>query len=318
MGSEKYGKLRTYKSHRHFKIILVAIPTIITLSTTKCYQLLFHTNFPTINIITKSSPLKWSESNIAAYMKQHPQRAYFSRLMVDGGFQAGMEVGAADGRFTQHFLQDMKRTTDAKERTSSSHLQQWYKKWFPSRSRQWAWTMVEPYPNDELNQKYDVRDDGASGQWNRDGLLENVDLSFIKRKSLSYVFDIPDESHDFIYLDGDHSFAGVKAELPRFWDKVREGGVLAGSDYCNIDSKKVENSLPCKGCENVPKCQPSTELGVSSSGKDIVKAVQEWLMEKNDDRLTLYHIDEDFTNDSLSGEITNTRNPSWFIVKPLN
>jgi predicted O-methyltransferase YrrM len=42
-----------------------------------------------------------------------------------------------------------------------------------------------------------------------------------------------DGSLDFVYLDGDHSYAGVTADLEAWHAKVRAGGLLAGHDYKN-------------------------------------------------------------------------------------
>jgi len=94
-----------------------------------------------------------------------------------------------------------------------------------------------------------------------------------------------------------------------------------------------EKNLPCRGCNNIPKCKPYTEYGIahgkSKSGNaanqdGVVKAVQEWMSELDDPRVTLHHTTEDFTAESLKSNgidyhlvITNTRNPSWFIVKPF-
>lgn len=39
-------------------------------------------------------------------------------------------------------------------------------------------------------------------------------------------------SLSFVYLDADHSFSSVSADLRAWWPKVASGGVLAGHDYC--------------------------------------------------------------------------------------
>lgn len=41
----------------------------------------------------------------------------------------------------------------------------------------------------------------------------------------------PDESVDFIYVDGDHSFAAVHEDLCLWYPKLRTGGILAGHDW---------------------------------------------------------------------------------------
>lgn len=42
---------------------------------------------------------------------------------------------------------------------------------------------------------------------------------------------IPDESLDFVYLDGDHTLRGIMFDLHLFSKKVRPGGMVCGDDY---------------------------------------------------------------------------------------
>jgi hypothetical protein len=42
---------------------------------------------------------------------------------------------------------------------------------------------------------------------------------------------LPDESLDFIYIDGDHEFSAVREDCFLGYDKVRPGGLLCGDDY---------------------------------------------------------------------------------------
>lgn len=245
----------------------------------------------------------WSEHEIVSFLKANSSRAYFSRLFKYGGFKSGIEVGVADGRFSEHYLKDLKNISGIQ------------------------WTMVEPYPNKHLKLRYEP--ETSNGSWKSEGLLEGVQHTFHQMLSLDKALhdQLRDESYDFIYLDGDHSYKGVKNELPLFWNKVKKGGILAGHDYCNYG----EDNLPCEGCDNIPKCQSYTQYGIShgknhgiaSNQNGVVKAVQEWMMEVNNTQLTLHHTRENFTRESLTSSgmdfdliITNTKNPSWFVVKP--
>jgi len=88
----------------------------------------------------------WTPDEILTFMTQNPQRAYFSRLFRDGGFESGIEVGVADGRFSEHFLVDNNNT------------------------KRFQWTMIEPYPNDQLMNRYGSN--GKSGSWREKKLLE--------------------------------------------------------------------------------------------------------------------------------------------------
>jgi hypothetical protein len=49
-------------------------------------------------------------------------------------------------------------------------------------------------------------------------------LSFFKGLSNGYL--------DFVYIDADHSFNGVKSDLEQAYMKVKKGGFIGGHDYC--------------------------------------------------------------------------------------
>jgi len=48
-------------------------------------------------------------------------------------------------------------------------------------------------------------------------------------KSTSDLFE--DESIDAIFIDGDHSHAGVKRDLENWWPKMKKGSIFSGHDY---------------------------------------------------------------------------------------
>lgn len=56
----------------------------------------------------------------------------------------------------------------------------------------------------------------------------------IKKDSLEAAKDIPNRSLDFVYLDADHWFPAVVADIAAWLPKVRPGGVIAGHDYDEI------------------------------------------------------------------------------------
>jgi predicted O-methyltransferase YrrM len=57
--------------------------------------------------------------------------------------------------------------------------------------------------------------------------------------SVEVAASIPDGSLDFVYLDDDHSEAGVTRSLWAWWPKVREGGVLCGHDFDIDDVQRL-------------------------------------------------------------------------------
>jgi len=250
---------------------------------------------------------RWSKSEIVQHLAENPDRAFFADVFRYGGFKSGIEVGVANGRFSEHFL-----------KVNSG---------IPI-----SWHMVEPFPNAELKSCFGIRDGEASfkvGRWQRENIGAQAELQFSMKMStdVELLDSIADNSIDFVYLDGAHEYEVVKLELPLFFPKVRRGGVLAGHDYCNHGQPGSDR---CNGCRTIPLCQNYTEYGmrqgkppgIASDQVGVVRAVQEYLVD-NHPKLRIHHTSETFTRESLYPHrfsydllITSTRNPSWFIIKP--
>jgi hypothetical protein len=49
---------------------------------------------------------------------------------------------------------------------------------------------------------------------------------------------IEDGSLDFAFIDGCHQYEFVKRDLEAYWDKVQEGGVVAGHDYNGMGDRR--------------------------------------------------------------------------------
>ena len=45
----------------------------------------------------------------------------------------------------------------------------------------------------------------------------------------------PDESLDWVYIDADHAYEGVKRDLEAYFRVVKPGGFIAGDDYGHVD-----------------------------------------------------------------------------------
>lgn len=61
--------------------------------------------------------------------------------------------------------------------------------------------------------------------------LSGYDCEFIQARSQDAVVNVPDESLDFVYIDGDHTFDGTMLDLILWSPKVKKGGIVAGHDY---------------------------------------------------------------------------------------
>jgi hypothetical protein len=61
--------------------------------------------------------------------------------------------------------------------------------------------------------------------------LENRNAVIIEKFSEEAVKDILDNSLDFVYIDGDHSYDFVMQDIIIWGRKVRTGGIISGHDY---------------------------------------------------------------------------------------
>lgn len=71
-----------------------------------------------------------------------------------------------------------------------------------------------------------------------DGFLTEVENKFMEDQiTIVREFSVPasekfaDESMDFVYIDGNHSYENVKADIEAWHKKVKKGGIVAGHDY---------------------------------------------------------------------------------------
>jgi predicted O-methyltransferase YrrM len=58
-------------------------------------------------------------------------------------------------------------------------------------------------------------------------------VRIVKETSSQAVAHFTDNSLDFVYIDGNHQPAGVRADIADYWPKVAPGGVFAGHDLNN-------------------------------------------------------------------------------------
>jgi predicted O-methyltransferase YrrM len=56
-------------------------------------------------------------------------------------------------------------------------------------------------------------------------------VHFIQSDSRQAAPRFADQTFDLIFIDGDHSYQGVKADIQAWKDKLKPSGILAGHDY---------------------------------------------------------------------------------------
>lgn len=66
---------------------------------------------------------------------------------------------------------------------------------------------------------------------NLKGYWYDNEVELIRKPSLQAVKLFSDNSFEFVYIDGDHSFAAALNDMRAWWPKVKPGGLLCGHDY---------------------------------------------------------------------------------------
>lgn len=56
-------------------------------------------------------------------------------------------------------------------------------------------------------------------------------VRILRGRTKDVIDQIPDESLDFVYIDGDHTLRGITIDLIKIAPKMREGGFICGDDF---------------------------------------------------------------------------------------
>lgn len=71
--------------------------------------------------------------------------------------------------------------------------------------------------------------------------LFGCNATYLKMTSAEAINEIPDDSLDFVYIDGLHTFPYVMMDIIQWSKKVRAGGIVSGHDFfCNYQFGVVE------------------------------------------------------------------------------
>lgn len=126
------------------------------------------------------------------------------QFFVDMGFKVGAEIGVYKAAFTEKFC---------KVGLKMFAIDPWM-----------------AYQGAGRTQQEQARQNFIFGHAQRT-LAPYKDCEIIRSTSMDALKYFADESLDFVYLDGDHSFKHIAADIEEWSKKVRKGGIVAGHDY---------------------------------------------------------------------------------------
>jgi len=73
--------------------------------------------------------------------------------------------------------------------------------------------------------------------------LEGCNVEYVKKPSMEAVRSFEDNSLDFVYIDGNHEFDYVMADIIFWSQKVRPGGIVSGHDYFEFPQAGVVTAV---------------------------------------------------------------------------
>jgi len=128
----------------------------------------------------------------------------FPGLLAELGFKEGAEIGVALGEFSETLLKGIPGL-------KLYSIDPW-----------------APYPLLNNFRKQKDQDRAYSETVKR---LSPYNCKIIKKYSMDATRDFPDNSLDFVFIDGDHRFEFVTNDIAEWSRKVRLGGVISGHDF---------------------------------------------------------------------------------------
>jgi glycosyltransferase involved in cell wall biosynthesis len=131
-------------------------------------------------------------------------RAGLYRMFAEKGYKAGAEVGVQRGRNAWVMLENI---PDLK-----LYLIEPYKD-HPANRRKWG-----EHRHEKFKKQAHER-------------LKGRDVIWLEDFSEIAAYDVPDDSLDFVYIDGEHTWDYVIVDLVTWYRKVRTGGIISGHDF---------------------------------------------------------------------------------------
>ncbi len=132
-------------------------------------------------------------------------RDQFAGLLAEMGFNKGVELGVAHGIYSEVLMQ------------ANPELELW------------GVDMYVPHKGYKDYVKQSTFQQMEQNAHNR--LDKYPKYHFIKEWTVEAAKQFEDESLDFVYIDADHKFEAVVADIAAWLPKIRKGGIIAGHDY---------------------------------------------------------------------------------------
>lgn len=97
--------------------------------------------------------------------------------------------------------------------------------------------MIDPWANlpdwnKPLNVDREIFDDVYAEAISKTAFASEKKI-VLRGRTKDVIDEIPDNSLDFAYIDGDHTLRGITIDLIKLLPKIKEGGLIGGDDFTN-------------------------------------------------------------------------------------
>lgn len=144
-------------------------------------------------------------------------RMSLTNLFAELGFQTGVEVGVEQGLYSKALLEA---------------------------NRQLKLFCVDPWLAYQGYREHVSQDKLDAFLEITKQRLVNYNFEIVRKLSVDAAKDFEDNSLDFVYIDGNHEFSHVVADICAWYPKVRRGGILSGHDYISRRNPSMGMHVP--------------------------------------------------------------------------
>jgi len=139
-----------------------------------------------------------------------------TKVINDNNYKKVAEIGIGYGTHAKYLL----KTTNLEKLTLVDPMKD-----YPEDKFSADIMCTEPeIPGNNFNEMYDLISKELSPYQDR--------YTWIRTESQKVTEEqVPNESMDCVFIDGDHTYKGVLEDLNLWWQKVRPGGQMLGDDY---------------------------------------------------------------------------------------
>ena len=157
-------------------------------------------------------PISLSRADIAPLIAGSPSRFdLWLRLLRTRPLASAAEIGVWKGDFAKVILSNLSTIT--------------------------KYYMIDPWAQlADWNKPFNVDDQTFEEVYAE--ALRKTDFAANRRivlrgRTSAVINEIPDQSLDFAYIDGDHTLRGITLDLIQLLPKIKDGGLIGGDDFVN-------------------------------------------------------------------------------------